>query len=399
MQRGQTSTLSQWPMELTTPEEVGMDSRRLDVVARLMDSWIQERRIAGGIVLAARRGLIAYRRVFGWADIEREIPMRDDTLFRLYSMTKPITCVATLMLYEECHFLLDDPVKWYMPDFANVRVRVKGADGADELVRPCRDITIHDLLTHTAGLGYDLVWEARKQGWTTEEFVRRVAQIPLYFHPGEKWHYSSAHDVLGRLIEVLSGQSLNVFFEERIFRPLGMTDTFFHVPPEKKSRLATLYKHDAEGKLIVQTEEDLLIDPPPPGASDFFSGGGGLIASTSDYLRFCQMLLNDGAWDGTRLLSRKTVELMRTDHLPPGHPPIQPYKFGYGLGVSVLRSLGEKQGLGSVGEFGWGGAACTEAWIDPQEELITLVMLQLRPSSPQYFTKKIKHAVYQAIAD
>ncbi len=393
-----STSFSHWPMELTEPEKVGLDGRRLGAVARLMDSWVEEGLLAGGIVVVARRGLIAYRKTFGWADRERRLPMRDDTLFRIYSMTKPITCAATLMLYEEGRFLLDDPVKEFLPELADVRVRVQGADGADELVRPRRAITIHDLLTHTSGLGFDLIWQAWKEDWTTEEFVRRAAQLPLHFHPGEKWQYSFAHDVLGRLIEVISGQSLDRFFEERILAPLGMTDTFFHVPPDKRSRLAVLYTWEAPGRLAVQAQEDIPIDPPAPGAAHFLSGGGGLISSTSDYLRFGLMLLNDGVWDGVRLLSRKTVELMRTDHLPPGHPPIQPYKVGYGLGVSVLRSLGEKQEIGSVGEFGWGGAAATEAWMDPVEKMVTLVMLQLR-NCPAPYTKKIKHAVYQAIAD
>lgn len=393
------ASVSRWPLEMMDPEELGFDPKRLQRIDQVVQGFVDAGEIAGGVTLVARHGGIAHRGVFGKADLENNVPMRDDTLFRIYSMTKPITTVATLMLFEECRFLLDDPVKNYLPEFAEVRVKVKGADGADELVRPRRDVTLHDLLTHLGGLSYDLVMEARRSGMTTEEFLRRFVQCPLLHHPGEKWSYSASCEVLGRLIEVLSGQALDVFFEERIFRPLGMTDTFFHVPAEKRSRLAVLYMPDETGRLVPKPDAVFAYEPPAAGETRFLSGGGGLVSSTSDYLRFCLMLLNDGAWNGVRLLSRKTVELMTCDHLPPGHPPIEPYKFGFGLGVSVLRSLGEKQGLGSVGEFGWGGAACTEAWVDPAEDLISIVMFQLWPSARRNFTKRFKHAVYQAIAD
>ena len=383
------------------PAELGLDADRLKRISTVVQGFVDAGEVAGGVTLVARHGGIAHRGVFGKADLENDAPMRDDTLFRIYSMTKPITSVATLMLYEECRFLLDDPVKNYLPEFAEVRVKVKGADGADELVRPRRDVTIHDLLTHLGGLSYDVVMEARRTGMTTQEFLRRFVQCPLLHHPGEKWAYSASCEVLGRLIEVLSGQTLDVFFEERIFRPLGMTDTFFHVPPEKRDRLAVLYTPDAQGRLVRREPEwaEFPYTPPGPGETRFLSGGGGLVSSASDYLRFCLMLLNGGAWNGVRLLSRKTVELMTSDHLPPGHPPIEPFKFGFGLGVSVLRRLGEKQGLGSVGEFGWGGAASTEAWVDPAEDLISIVMFQLTPGPRRNHTKLFKHAVYQAIAD
>ena len=394
-----SASVSRWPLEMMDPEELGFDPERLKRIDRVVQGFVDSGEIAGGVTLVARHGGIAHRGVFGKADIENDVPMRDDTLFRIYSMTKPITSVATLMLYEECRFLLDDPVKNYLPEFAEVRVKVKGADGADELVRPRRDVTIHDLLTHLGGLSYELVLEARRSGITTEEFLRRFAKCPLLRHPGEQWAYSASCEVLGRLIEVLSGQTLDVFFEERIFRPLGMTDTFFQVPAEKRNRLAVLYTPDENGRLAPKADAIFAYEPPAPGETRFLSGGGGLVSSTSDYLRFCLMLLNDGAWNGARILSRKTVELMTCDHLPPGHPPIEPYKFGFGLGVSVLRSLGEKQGLGSVGEFGWGGAACTEAWVDPAEDLISIVMFQLWPGPRRNFTKLFKHAVYQAIAD
>lgn len=395
------ASVSRWPLEIVDPSELGFDPDRLKRIDQLVQGFIAAGEIAGGVTLVARHNGIAQLGVYGRADIERDTPMRDDTLFRIYSMTKPITSVAALMLFEECRFLLDDPVKRHLPEFADVRVKVRRSDGGEELVPPRRDVTIHDLLTHLGGLSYESAMEARRAGMPLEEFVRRYAQRPLVCHPGERWNYSAGTEVLARLIEVLSGRALDAFFEERIFRPLGMTDTFFFVPPEKMDRLATLYALDSNGRLTPKEPEVAIrpFTPPGPGETRFLSGGGGLVSSTSDYLRFCLMLLNEGSWNGVRLLSRKTVELMTSDHLPPGHPPIEPYKFGFGLGVSVLRSLGEKQGLGSVGEFGWGGAASTEAWVDPKEDLIAIVMFQVMPAVRSHHAKLFKHAVYQAIAD
>lgn len=394
-------SVSRWPLEIVEPSELGFDPARLKRVDQLVEGFIAAGEISGGVTVVARHNGLAQLGVYGRADIERDIPMRDDTLFRIYSMTKPITSVATLMLFEECRFLLDEPVKQYLPEFADVRVKVRRPDGTEELIPPRRDITIHDLLTHLGGLSYESAMEARRTGMPLEEFVRRYAQRPLVSHPGERWNYSAGAEVLARLIEVVSGRPLDVFFEERIFRPLGMTDTFFLVPPEKMDRLASLYVLEENGRLRLK-EPDVAIrpyTPPGPGETRFLSGGGGLVSSAGDYLRFCLMLLNEGSWDGVRLLSRKTVELMRSDHLPPGHPPIAPCKSGFGLGVSVVRSPGETQGLASVGEFGWAGIASTEAWVDPKEDLIAIAMFQVIPAGRRNHTRLFKHAVYQAITD
>ena len=382
-----------WPLPLGDPKELGLCPERLERVSRLMREFIDHRQIAGGITFLARHGRVAHAASHGLMDIENQKPMRDDAIFRIYSMTKPVTVVAVLMLYEEGAFFLDDPIKKYLPDFANVLVKERQADGSEKLVPPRRDVTIHDLLTHTGGLTYEYFHEAEKADITLAEFIPGYCRVPLGSQPGERWIYGASNDVLGRLVEVVSGQVLDQFFPERIFMPLGMDDTAFYVPEEKWERLCAIYTKDEAGKLIAKQPEDR--DYRHPRA--FLSGGAGLVSTTADYARFCLMLLNNGAFNGAQLLGRKTVELMRQDHLPPGHTAIAPFRFGYGFGVSVLRSLAEKQGIGSVGEFGWGGAATTNAWIDPQEDMVCLVMMQLLPKTTQGLDKKLKNAMYQAL--
>jgi len=382
-----------WPLPLAAPEEHGFCPQRLGRIDAAMGRFVDERTIAGGITAVARHDRIVHLACHGMMDAERQIPMREDAIFRIYSMTKPITSVAVLMLYEEGAFLLDDPLHEYLPAFADARVKVTHGDGSEDLVEPRRPITIHDVMTHTAGFTYDLVFRAENEGWDLAAFVEAFAQVPLTHHPGETWAYSASHDVLGRLVEVVSGTAYDVFLRERVFEPLGMVDTDFRVPEEKSDRLAVLYELDDDDHIVPGAQEDR----PYLGTPRCLSGGGGLAATTSDYLRFCLMLLNEGTFEGQHLLSRKTVELMRQDHLPKGHPGIEPFKFGYGLGVSVLRSLGEKQGIGSVGEFGWGGAACTDMWMDPAENMVSIVMMQLKPPRRMGLTKTVKDAMYQAL--
>ena len=327
-------------------------------------------------------------------DVESSKPMREDALFRIFSMTKPVTAVATLMLYEEGAYLLDDPLKKFLPEFADVRVKEVGEDGVETLVPPIRDITIHDVLTHTAGFAYDFfhkVWPSG--GLDLAEFSRQLAKEPLLAQPGQKWIYGASNDVLGRLVEVVSGMPFEQFLQERIFNPLGMNDTAFWVTPENKDRFVTLYAHNDDEEIEPYVGEDYSFSKRPT----LFSGGGGLVSTTSDYLRFCLMLLNQGAFNGQRLLGRKTVELMRADHLPAGYPAIEPFKFGYGLSVSVVRGLGEKQGIASVGEYGWGGMASTDIWIDPEENTISMIMMQLFPKPGLRLTKRYKDVVYQAL--
>ena len=387
---------SSWPLERVEPESVGLCSRRLGRVGELMRRYVDDGRIAGVITLAARRGGIAHLECLGSMDLESRRPMREDAIFRIYSMTKIVTSAAVLMLLEEGRFLLGEPVRRFLPEFADLRVAVKVDDGREELVSPRRDVTIHDLLAHLGGLSYDCIHEARDGGRSLQEFITEFCKRPLLHQPGETWAYSASTDVLGRVVEVVSGRPFDDFLRERIFEPLGMTDTAFWVPPGKADRLAWVYKPDADGRLVScedRAASPYLAKPSLP------SGGGGLVSTTSDYLRFALMLLGEGSLCGVRLLGRKTVELMTEDHLPAGHPALDVNRRGFGLGVSVVRRLGETEQLSSVGEFGWGGAACTQVWIDPAEEMVSMLMLQLRPAEKFPLMDLFKHAVYQAIVD
>ena len=377
--------MSEWPLPDVDPKENGFDPDRLERITRLVGGYIDKEYAAGAIAAVVRN--------FGMQHREKKQPMADDTIFRLYSMSKPVTAVAVLMLYEEGYYFLDEPVKRFMPVLGAARVKVEKPDGTSGLLPLVRDITILDLLNHTSGITYEGFHEAEKDGSTLEQFVSRYDTIPLLHQPRTQWHYGASSDVLGYLVELVSGMPYDEFLQERIFSPLGMTDTGFWVPQEKQDRFGIRYKQTADRKLLPMNEEDreYFVRPALP------SGGGGLVGTASDYLRFCQMLLNNGEFDGTRILGRKTVELMRQDHLPPGHGPIMPFRFGYGLGVSVIRSLAEKQGICSVGEFNWGGAASTDIWIDPAENMVTMIMMQLRPNFTQMLTKKVHDAAYQAL--
>lgn len=388
-----TPSCSAWPLPQAAPVRVGLCPARLQRVDAYLDRLIAERTLAGAITLIARHGHIAHLRCHGMLDVERGVAMPEDAIFRLYSMTKPIVCVATLMLVEEGALALHDPVSRFLPALADLRVAETGADGAQRLVAPRRPITIHDLLTHTGGLTYALNGRTHEGG--SDAFIAALAKTPLAAQPGEKWLYSASNDVLGCVIEVVTGQRLDAALTERVLRPLHMPDTAFTVPAEKRARFTVLYGHDEQAHIVRREHEDRLY----LGQQDFFSGGSGLTGTTADYLRFCLMLLRGGELDGVRLLSRKTVELMRQDHLPPGHPAIEPFKFGYGYGVSVVRSLAEKQSLCSVGEFGWGGAAGTNAWIDPVEDMVSMVMLQISPSKVPMIDHRVKTLLTQAIAD
>jgi CubicO group peptidase (beta-lactamase class C family) len=403
------------------PEEVGLSSARLSHIRPLFERHITEGRLAGASALIARRGQIAYQEAFGSADREAGLPMRMDTIHRIYSMSKPITSVAVMMLYEEGRFQLNDPVAKYLPEFAKMQLGMEEKDPESgqpvlRLTPARRPITVRDLLRHTAGLTYGVFGdtlvdrgyrEARvlSQG-NLAEFVRELAALPLLYEPGTRWHYSVSVDVLGRLVEVLSGQPFEQFLRERIFEPLSMPDTGFTVPAEKKGRLARLYSPTREGALVpsqtCQTREECF--EKWPGAIPSFlqsvgmaSGGGGLVSTSYDYLHFCQMLLNQGTYEGKRLLSRKTIQLMTSDHLGaiPGMGPGQ----GFGLGVAVNKSPGEAGMLGSAGEYNWGGAAGTKFWIDPSEALIGIFMVQILPHTGLEYGSEFRVLAYQSIVD
>ena len=391
-----THAPSSWPVERADPQTVGLCPQRLGRIGDLIGRYIDEGRIAGAVTLVARRNRIAHLECFGWMDLETRAPMREDAIFRIYSMTKIITTAAVLMLLEEGRFLLTDPISRFLPEFKDLRVGVTGPDGRQQRVPPRRAVTLHDLLAHLGGLSYECIHEARDAGRSLQDFVTELCRRPLLCHPGETWNYSASTDVLGRVIEVVSGRPFDAFLQERLFEPLGMTDTAFWVPPEKADRLAGTYRPDDAGRLVPCEGSDAgayLARPSLP------SGGGGLVATTSDYLRFALMLLSNGAANGVRLLGRKSVELMTQDHLPAGHAALDVNDRAFGLGVSVVRRLGETRQLSSVGEFGWGGAACTQVWIDPAEDMISLIMLQLRPVEKFPLMDLFKHAAYQAIVD
>jgi CubicO group peptidase (beta-lactamase class C family) len=403
------------------PEEVGMASARLAHIRSVMNRHVAEKRIPGASGLIARRGKIAYQETFGMADVEAGKPMRMDTIHRIYSMTKPITSVAVMLLYEEGKFQLNDPVAKYLPEFAKMQVGAQEKDPqTGELTLKTslakRPITIRDLLRHTAGLTYGVFGDtlvdreyrkARILGQSNlAEFVTQLSAIPLMYEPGTRWHYSVSVDVLGRLVEVLSGKPFDQFLQERIFTPLDMKDTGFTVPADKKDRLATLYTRTKEGKLqpalICSTRQEC-IEKFPNAVPSFLqsigmqSGGGGLVSTAYDYLRFCQMMLNQGQYNGKRLLSRKTVQLMSSDSLGtiPGMGP----GYGFGLGFQVSKAPSEAGMMGSPGEYNWGGAAGTRFWIDPQEELIGIFMIQILPHTGMEYGSEFRVLTYQAIAD
>jgi CubicO group peptidase (beta-lactamase class C family) len=403
-------------------DAAGFDAVRLERIAdHLRTRYIEPAKLAGCQTVVVRHGQVACISSLGSMDLERAKPVRDDTIWRLYSMTKPITGVALMTLYERGHFQLSDPVHRFIPSWKNLKVRVKDPDGTVQLIEPQRPMTVRDLLMHMSGLGYGPRRPAppanfleslptaafRASGATLETMVEQLAERPLLFHPGTHWLYSLSTDVCGRLVEILSGRRFDDYLREEIFRPLGMVDTGFFVPEADIGRFAANYGRNSEKKLV------LIDDPersPYREPRSFLSGGGGLVGTTADYLRFCQMLANGGELDGHRILGRKTVELMTLNHLPGGGELREfalPGSYGetgfdgvgFGLTMAVGLSPTITQASGSPGEFYWGGAASTIFWIDPREDLIVIFMTQLMPSGTFNFRGQLKALVYSAIVD
>jgi len=394
-------TMSVWGQALpaAAPSDVGFSTEALDRLSAVMQQQVDEDRMAGLVVLIARRGKVAYFEPFGMRDIETKDALKKDAIFRIYSMTKPITSAAVMMLHEEGRFALDDPVAKYLPEFAGLEVGVEvpnpDGDGTVLDTVPCeRDMTIRDLLRHTSGLTYGFfaksVVDAEyvKVGVligdkTIADTVEKLGKIPLKHQPGTAWEYSLSTDVLGRLIEVVSGVPFDRFLHERIFTPLRMVDTGFYVPKEKQDRLATVYSLAKDGT-IGPAEDGSgrgFLEPPTR-----FSGGGGLVSTTTDYLRFCQMILNDGELDGVRLLRPETVDLMTADHLgdiPVGFAGMAMGMAGagFGLGFRVTRQQATIGDVSSIGTCTWGGMASTNFWIDPKQELIGIFMTQVLPTN------------------
>jgi CubicO group peptidase (beta-lactamase class C family) len=403
-------------LERTTvkPESVGLSSSRLERIATAVQRSIDTGRIAGAVTLVARRGQTAWFRAQGMADREAGTPMRNDTLFRICSMTKPITSVAVMMLYEEGHFLLDDAVSRYLPEFESPKVFVKPATGEPYTIPATREITIRDLLRHTSGLTYHWNPEigARYRDakvahgvlpydGTIEDSVKRLAALPLLFNPGERFEYSLGVDVLGRLVEVVSGRTLDAFLRERLFGPLRMTDTAFYPPEEKRPRLAAAYTWYKDKGLARFPDTPITEGPfvysadyPYAGARKLFAGGAGLVSTAPDYARFCQMMLDGGRVDGERLLSRKSVELMTHDQLGRISPDV-----GFGLGFGVEGVKAPLSELGSAGQYEWGGFFYTAFRVDPQEQMIVVFMGQLHPTGDLRLDGQVHALAYQAIVD
>ena len=391
------------PLPAAKPEDVGLSAPALARLAGALEDRVARGHIPGAVALVARHGKVAFHQAFGARDAGSGAPMPLDAIFRIYSMTKPIVSVAAMMLWEEGRFLLGDPIAKYLPEFAEMWVAALSGDfmARTDADRP---ITVQDLLRHTSGLTYEFrgdtplhkaYVEARvaRLRQTNAEQSAALAALPLLYQPATRWEYSRSTDVLGRLVEVLSGQTLGQFLAERILQPLGMADAGFWVPQPHQDRIAEAFPRDPESGSAVT-----LLDI--RRSAIFESGGGGMVATAMDYARFLQMLLDGGALGATRLLGRKTIELMTADHLgeiesppemlPPGH--------GFGLGFAVRLAAGLAPFPGSVGSYFWGGAAGTTFWVDPAERLTAVLMIQA-PGQREYYGTLFRSLVYAAVTE
>ncbi len=394
-------------LQRVTPESVGMSSNALKRIDEFTQRNIDQGKHVGFVTMVARHGKIVHFEASGRMGLDNESPIQKDTLFRIYSMTKPVTTVAAMMLYEEGYFQLSDPISKFMPEFKDMQVFHEDGNTPAQ-----GEITVEQLMTHTAGFsyGFDNIHPVNKAYNTNAlfaaanlaEFTQRLAQLPLRFEPGNRYYYSVATDVLGALVERISGQTLEAFFQQRIFKPLGMRDTFFSVPKDKRERLASNHIWDYENNEIalVPVERRRSYDD-----VSLFSGGGGLVSTAMDYMKFCEMLRAGGRFNGSRLLGPKTVQYMAMNqlsdevrntgadefpamHLYPGQ--------SFGLGFGVITNPGLSQVVSSRGEYSWGGAADTKFWIDPEEDLVAILMTQLL-RAPWETRYQMKVATYQAL--
>ena len=400
------------------PQSQGMSPIRLSRIHDLMQTEVTENRVPGAVVLVARKGKIVYADAVGFLDKPSAKPMTRDAIFRAYSMTKPMVSVLTMMLVEEGRLQLNDPVSKFFPSMMKMSVLSNPADGNSERVPAARPITIHDLLRHTSGITYAEftrftaikgpyqeagLFSSEVQGkWITltpQQQIDALSKAPLLWQPGSTWEYSLSTDLLGRVLESITNQTLGALLEERLFKPLGMKDTSFLVPAAKVSRLAEPFRIDP----LTGQPYYLVLDVTKPMGND--SGGAGISTTADDYLRFCQMMLNGGSFDGKRYLSRTTIALMTSDHLGPKvATPVQPGEllmgvqgYTFGLGFMVRQGPGMASVPGSEGDYAWGGYGGTFFWIDPKEQVIGLLMAQTPGASRQYYRRMIKTLVYQAI--
>ena len=406
------------------PESAGFSSERLAKIDRLTQEFVDDNKIAGAVTLVARKGQVAYLKGIGMQDVENHKPMKANTLFRIASMTKLITCVAVMILFEEGHFLLDEPVSRYLPEFSNMQVLGPDSDSNQIVTQPAKTpITIRHLLTHTSGLGYH--WDPVVGGLynkaevpiglvktdeTIAEKMKVLAKLPLLFNPGERFNYGLSMDVLGYFVEVISGMPLDEFFQTRIFQPIKMTDTHFYIPAEKLDRLAVVYAPD-ENKKIQRSKEGVLmhnntipysVDFPYNQPQSYFSGGGGLCSTVTDYYRFLQMLINKGALEGEQILGKKTVEMITRNQVS-GSENEQVYGlgFGVGFGVAVHVDASKSGDISSAGAFDGGDFFYTKFWADPDEQLVGITMTQLFPHEGLnfFFPEKVRILSYQAMVE
>ena len=399
-----------------TPESVGLDSNILPNIGDYLNKvYVELGKYVGTLTLVARKGEVAYLEGLGFMDRENKKPMQEDAIFSIYSMTKSITSIALMQLYEKSLFRLDDPVHWHIPSWKNLRVYESGVYPNFITSRPKRPMTIRDLLSHMSGLTYDFMYKSNvdaayrktkvQMNGDLNTFIDTLSELPLEFSPGDQWNYSVSTDVCGYLVEHFSGMKLDEYFQKNIFEPLGMVDTGFYCPKDNAHRLASLYEHnptngpkllDPSGKEAGRTKERVML-----------SGGGGLLSTMHDYYQFCSMLYHQGELNGNRIIGRKTIEMMSTNHLPDNKDLTEmsqsafsetPYQgVGFGLGFSTVLDPNKSQSLTDIGEYGWGGAASTTFWINPKEEMVVIFLTQLLPSSTYQVRRELRSLIYSAL--
>jgi CubicO group peptidase (beta-lactamase class C family) len=404
----------------TNPKAAGISSERLQILDHYFQSrYIDSGKIPGALTMIFRRGHLAHFSTLGFADVERKKPVRPNSVFRLYSMSKPITSVAFMMLVEQGLVALDDPVHRLIPEWRDLGVYKGGFMETFRTERPHRPMLMVDLLRHTSGLTYgfqqstnvDAAYRKLKIGertgeGTLDDMIAQIARVPLEFSPGTAWNYSHSTDVLGYLVGKISGEPFDEFLRKRIFEPLGMSDTGFHIQPGQEERFAACYAATPRGGMMLFDDPEKSVYRNPPR---LLSGGGGIVSTAGDYLRFARMLLNGGTLDGVQILSPKTIQLMATNHLPDGKdlPTLSRSLFseamfdgiGFGLGFAVVIDPPRTLIPGSLGDFSWGGAASTYFWIDPREELTTIFMTQLMPSTTYTIRRELRTLVYSAFTE
>ena len=403
-------------LKVVSPASVGLDGKVMgNIRDSLKEQYVEPGKYVGTLTLVARKGEIAYLDALGFMDRENKKAMQEDAIFSIYSMSKPITSIALMQLYEKSLFRLDDPIHWHIPSWRNLRVYESGLYPNFLTSRPKRHMTIRDLLSHMSGLTYDFMLRTNVDAayrktklqatGDLQAMIDTLAQLPLEFSPGDQWNYSVSTDVCGYLVEHFSGMKLDKYFQKHIFDPLGMEDTGFSCAKEKVDRLASLYEqHPKKGPVLVD----------PGGAKTarvkkrkMLSGGGGLLSTMSDYYRFCSMLLNQGELDGTRIIGRKTLAMMASNHLPDNKDLTEMSQsafsettyqgVGFGLGFSVILDPVKTQSLTDIGEYGWGGAASTVFWVNPKEEMVVIFLTQLLPSSTYQVRRELRSLIYSSL--